>query len=91
MQGTYNAVYAIAEEYGVPYLNLLHYLDDISFNYDTDLRDPAHCNRSGAEKITAYLGAYIKENYQIPDRREDPTYAPAWDAAYEAYRSAYFS
>ena len=89
-QGKYNAVYAIAEEYGVPYLNLMHHLDDIGFDYGTDLKDTSHCNRSGAEKVTSYVGGYLKENYDLPDRREDAAYASAWDAAYERYVSAYF-
>lgn len=89
-QGTYNAVFAIAEEYGVPYLNLLHHLDAIGFDYTTDLRDTSHCNRSGAEKVTSYVGNYLKEHYELPDRRNDPAYAPTWDTAYEAYASTYF-
>ena len=88
-QGTYNAVSAIAEEYGVPYLNLLHHLDAIGFDYTTDLRDTSHCNRSGAEKVTSYVGKFLKENYDLPDRRADPAYAPAWNATYETYASAY--
>ena len=84
-QGRYNAVYRIAEEYGLPYLNLLHHLNDIGFDYSTDLTDPSHCNRSGAEKVTSYVGKYLKENYDLPDRREDAAYASVWDAAYEKY------
>ena len=89
-QGTYNAVSAIAEEYGVPYLNLLHHLDAIGFDYTTDLRDTSHCNRSGAEKVTAYVGEFLKENYDLPDRRDDPAYAAVWNDAYEKYVSIYF-
>lgn len=89
-QGKYNAVYGIAEEYGLPYLNLMHHMDDIGFDYTTDLKDTSHCNRSGAEKVTSYVGEYLKESYDLPDRRDDPAFAPAWDAAYERYASAYF-
>lgn len=84
-QGKYNAVYGIAEEYGVAYLNLMHHADDIGFDFGADLRDTSHCNRSGAEKVTSYVGRYLKENYDLPDRRDDPAYAPVWDAAYERY------
>lgn len=89
-QGKYNAVYKIAEEYGLPYLNLMHHMDDIGFDYSTDLRDTSHCNWLGAEKVTSYVGKYLKENYGLPDRRDDSAYASAWDAAYEEYVSAYF-
>lgn len=89
-QGTYNAVFEIAEEYGIAYLNLLYHLDAMGFDFTTDMRDTAHCNRSGAEKVSSYLGNYLKEHYELPDRRDDPAYAAAWDAAYEAYLSEYF-
>lgn len=84
-QAKYNTVYAIAEEYSVPYLNLLHHLDEIGFDYDTDLKDTSHCNRTGAEKVTSYVGDYLKEHYGLPDRRDDAAYASEWDAAYERY------
>ncbi|MBD5133220.1 MAG: hypothetical protein HDT38_01920 [Clostridiales bacterium] len=89
-QRKYNAVYAIAEEYGFPYLNLMHHWDDIGFDYTTDFRDTGHCNRSGAEKVTAYMGKFLKENYELPDRREDSTYATIWNDAYNQYVSRYF-
>lgn len=89
-QGKYNAAYAIAEEYGFPYLNLIHYWDDIGLDYTTDFLDNLHCNRSGAEKVTAYMGEFLKENYNLPDRREDPAYAVVWNDAYEQYVSVYF-
>lgn len=90
VQGKHNAVYAIAEEYGLPYLNLMYHLDDIGFDCTTDFRDTGHCNRAGAEKVTAYLGNYLKEHYTLPDRRSDPAYASAWDTAYARYAATYF-
>ena len=90
LQGRYNAVCAIAEEYGLPYLNLMYHLDDLGFDYGADMRDIEHCNRWGGEKVTSYVGRYLKENYDLPDRREDAAYASAWDAAYERYASVYF-
>ena len=74
LQGRYNAVYAIAEEYGLPYLNLMYHLDDLDFDYSTDMMDVQHCNQSGAEKVTSYEGAYLKENYDLPDRRDGAAY-----------------
>lgn len=88
-QGKYNAIGQIAEEYGVPYLNLIHHLDSIGFDFHTDLKDLSHCNRAGAEKVTSYLGDYLKEHYELPDRREDPAYAPAWDASYAQYQAIF--
>ena len=77
-----NRVTELAEEYGVAYLNFLT-MDIV--DYDTDCYDAdSHLNSSGAQKVTAYLGRYITENYDIPDRRDDPAYAD-WYEDYEAY------
>lgn len=59
-QGRRNAVSALAEEYGVPYVNLMYHLDEMGFDWKTDLFDEGHCNRSGAEKVTAYLGRIVE-------------------------------
>lgn len=88
-QGRYNAVDAVAEEYGVPYINLLHNLDEIGFDYSTDLRDSWHCNVYGAKKVSAYIGNYLKEHYDLPDRRQDSEYAPVWNEGYAEYKAAY--
>lgn len=51
---------------------------------DTDWADPEHLNAWGAQKLTRYLGAYILENYELPDRRNDIRYT-RWDEALERY------
>lgn len=79
-----NRVYDIAEEYNVRYVN---FLDMDLVNYDTDCLDSyAHLNPSGAGKIAAWLGAYIQENYDVPDRRKEEDYSLRWNSDYEAYR-----
>jgi len=88
-QEYYNSVYAIAQEYGVQYLNLMRCLDEMDFDFTTDMRDKVHCNIEGAQKVTSYVGSYLKENYILPDRREDEAYAPAWDRAYQEYKAEY--
>ena len=73
----------IAEEYGVNYVNFLE-MDVV--NYYTDMYDEdSHLNPSGAHKITAYLGEYISEHYDLPDRREDEAYA-FWNEDFTEYR-----
>ena len=76
-------LYDIAEEYGVGYLN---FLDLGIVDYETDCYDDSHLNRSGAGKVTAYLGAYLASHYEIPDHRDDPAYA-SWYRDYETYRA----
>lgn len=83
-----NAVADYAAAWGVPYLNLMHCVEEMDFSFTTDLADVYHVNWRGMEKVTAYLGDYLTEHYALPDRREDPDYAPWNDAAawYGAYR-----
>lgn len=69
-----NRLERIAQEYGINYLNFLK-MDGI-VSLDTDCFDAdSHLNPSGGQKITAWLGNYIREHYGIPDRRDDPDYA----------------
>lgn len=77
-QALYNAVADVAEQCGADYLNLMH-LPGLGFDYRTELFDTAHCNSKGAERVTVYLGTYIRENYDLPDRRGESAYAH-WDA-----------
>ena len=56
----------------------------MNLNFSTDFRDDDHLNYYGAQKITAHLGKYIKEHYDIPDRRLDPAYAK-WNDDYKLY------
>lgn len=79
-----NSGYTIAQEYGIAYANLLDV--DGFLNYDIDCSDSdSHLNVSGGRKVTEYLGAYIRTNYDcVPDRRTDETYEK-WYADYQSY------
>lgn len=77
-----NRVYDIAEEYGVSYLNFLT-MDIVDYDIDC-LDNNSHLNPSGARKVTRYLGKYITENYNVPDRREDENYS-FWNGDFLAY------
>lgn len=79
-----NEIGAIAKENDVPYINGLYKVNDIGLNYSTDMYDWGHVNAYGAMKITDYLGNYIKQNYTIPDRREDSAYM-SWNNQYVTY------
>ena len=80
-----NRVYAIAEKYGIPYINFLA-MDDM-INFQTDLYDSkSHLNPSGARKITSYLGKYLTQLFNLPDRRTDPDYS-YWAQDYLEYEA----
>lgn len=73
-QMQYNAIEAIAAENDVPFLNFNHLYEETGLDFTTDLRDGAHVNNDGAVKITRYLADFLKENYEIPDRRGEVGY-----------------
>lgn len=78
-----NSGYEIAAQYGVPYVNLVE-IEDL-LDYEIDCSDSySHLNVSGGRKVTEYLGAYIKEHFQIPDRRNDAACAD-WLTDYQNY------
>jgi len=78
-----NLVGYIAEEYGVNYIDFVN-MDQVA-DYYTDCYDPSsHLNPSGARKTTDYLGQYIMDHYDIPDRSKDPAYAH-WELDYDVY------
>ncbi|MGN0438773.1 MAG: hypothetical protein ACI4F4_09645 [Lachnospiraceae bacterium] len=78
-----NYAYDIAKEYGVNYIN---FLDMDLVDYQTDFYDENHLNPSGARKITKYIGDYLVEHYQIPDRRTNTDYQ-YWYEDYEEYEA----
>ena len=84
-----NRVHALADELGVPFVNLFDVEGLVDF--DTDCYDYlGHMNPDGASRITAYFGRWLTQRYDLADRRGDAAYAH-WDerlALYEAEREA---
>lgn len=79
-----NTVRSIADEYGIDFVDVT-YLDSI-VDYAVDCYDPdPHLNLSGTQKMTAFLGSYLRERYHLPDRRENPDYAH-WYQQLDAYK-----
>ncbi len=77
-----NTIYAIAEEYGVNYIN---FLDEDVVDFQTDCYDSeSHLNPSGARKVTQYIGEYIQKNYDITNHQNDEAYAN-WHEDYKNY------
>ena len=64
-----------AEKYGLAYFNYEKLAPEIGIDYNTDTYDAGlHLNLSGAEKLSEYFGAYLKENFELTDYRNDPEY-----------------
>ncbi len=68
----------IAQFHGFTHINFLCHPEYLNLDTQRDTRDGHHLNVLGGEKMTAFLGAYIRNNYDaelIPDRRGDQSYA----------------
>ena len=81
-----NGVGLIAEQYGVPFLDTNRHYDELGIDFSTDFGDSHHMNIWGATKFTNFIANYLKEHYDLPDRRNDPDYAALWETAYETYQ-----
>ena len=68
----HNALEEYAKEKGLTYVDLNMKHRDIGLDWTNDRYDRGdHLNIHGARKVTEYIGKYLKENYQLPDRRKD--------------------
>lgn len=78
------AVRKIADERGLLFVDYNELYHDGVLGLDTpgDFRDGQHLNDFGAGKVSSHLGAFVKENYGLPDRRDDES-PNAWDLACE--------
>ena len=84
-QQTANAVEQYAREHGIPFLNYIYLNDETGLDMAADFANIDHLNARGAVKISQHLAGYLKENYDLPDRRDDGAYR-AWNddcASYE--------
>jgi hypothetical protein len=72
----------IAQEYGVPSLNMLKGTGVIDYN--TDMVDAGHLNILGATKATKCLGDFIKNNVELPDHRNEAGYE-RWQECAESF------
>ncbi|MBQ9827406.1 MAG: hypothetical protein IJM62_01855 [Lachnospiraceae bacterium] len=75
--GLYNIVKTVADEHGVPYvdMNLTENAADSGIVFGEDANDRRHMNTRGTKKTTAYIGQYINNNYDLPDRRDDEEFS----------------
>lgn len=77
-QMIFNTVGELAEEYDAGFINYNLREELPSLDYGQDMADVSHLNYRGNRKLTAALGAYIRENYPVPDRRGEAAYI-SWE------------
>jgi hypothetical protein len=71
---------------GIDYFNYIHLRDEIGLDMTQDTYDGGlHLNLSGAEKMAAYIGAYLDSTYSLTDYRLDPEVSAKWDDVIAAY------
>ena len=68
----------MAGQHDVPVIDMIELSDELGLDWEKDFVDFGHTNHFGAQKVTAYLGKYLKENYALEDHRGDERYA-LWD------------
>ena len=81
-QRSANTMEKIAKERGIPCVN---FLKEAVIDYDTDVADAeSHVNISGAQKLTTCIGRMLKDQFDLPDQRNNPRYA-SWHEDYQEY------
>ena len=75
----HNSLEEYARENDLSYVDLNMKFRDIGIDWKMDSYDRGdHLNISGARKVTAYIGEYLADNYDLPDRRNDDGWRE-WD------------
>lgn len=80
LQGQEHIAYAkgMAAEYNIPVIDMVELSEEIELDWEQDMIDYGHTNYWGAQKVTAYLGEFLKNHYQLTDHSGDARYA-LWD------------
>ena len=75
-----------AKKYNLKYFNYAKLSEEIGIDYSTDTYDAGlHLNLAGAEKMSRYFGAWLKENYELTDYRENAGYQKVYGEKIKFY------
>lgn len=77
-QMIFNRCKEIAEENGIPFLDFNQMYEELGIDPAADFAEASHLNYRGSCKLSSWLGAWLKEEYHLPDRRGGALYA-SWD------------
>lgn len=81
----HNAMEKYAKDMGLKFVDMNTLDGDYAIDWSSDTRDGGrHLNCDGAEKVSAYLGKYISENFKLKDKRDVAKYAE-WNNDYLDY------
>lgn len=91
---SFNALWAVAEEYGIKGENYNDPKLRFGLHYSSDFADWQHLNVKGSMTFSRKLGKDLKEMYELEDHRRDPYYdsyekcAEKWYKKYPYFESS---
>lgn len=79
-QKVYNYIARLAQDNGLLFLNYntAQLYREAGIDFAQDYADHTHLNAQGGAKYTRHLGKWLKEHYEIPDRRGEKGY-DSWE------------
>ena len=81
-----NTLERMIREAGFDYLDLNDYYEEIGLSGSDDFSDYGnHTNVAGSVKVTRFFEDWLKEHYELPDRRGEKGYG-SWEAAYSRWQ-----
>ena len=84
-QRRHEEIQRYADRNKIAYLDLNDRTKELGIDWSEDTQDKGdHLNVYGAEKVTAYLGKYLAENYKTEDHRKDTSYVE-WNQLAKQY------
>ncbi len=84
----HNGTAQCAQELGIPFLDLNCMTEELGIDWQKDSYDGGdHLNLSGAQKVTDYLGKYLRESYHFRGNYSEETQR-RWAAGLKKYQEA---
>ncbi|MBR6281762.1 MAG: hypothetical protein IKR14_04590 [Lachnospiraceae bacterium] len=81
------SVKTFAEEWAVKCLDLNEKSEELAINWSKDTRDHGdHLNVAGAKKTTDYIGKYLAQNFELPNRKHSE-FAAEWNQLLREYEA----
>ncbi len=81
----HNSIEKLADELGLTFLDMNLMTNEVPIDWSHDTRDKGdHLNIYGAQKVSAYLGRYLRDTGLFVSHKKDPAYAE-WDECVSAF------
>ncbi|MGN1343266.1 MAG: hypothetical protein ACI4U3_01710 [Traorella sp.] len=82
----HEATKLFAQQNDIDFLDMNQFIQEIGIDWNQDTRDAGdHLNYYGAEKVSSYLASYLKNSFELEDRRMDIEFF-SWQLTYENYQ-----